>query len=150
MKLMAASFTLISALILLGAAYSGYAENGRITSTHTIGYVDKFAAAPPEGLTLEQAEEQGRLATAGLEALVGVVLVFATVMLCGPAEKKAVIATEYDLRGRRTPSLGSDEVRVAITASMVQRSRPQARLSPSGRVRIEELRAAKRPLAKTS
>ncbi|ADW67670.1 hypothetical protein [Granulicella tundricola] len=150
MKLMAASFTLISAFILLGAAYSGYAENARINSTHTAGYADKFAPQASEGLTMDQAEEQGRLATAGLEGLVGLVLVFATVMLCGPAEKRVAAPTEYDLRGRRTPAVGSEEIRVAITASMIQRSRPQARLSPSGRVRIEELRAAKRDFARSS
>jgi hypothetical protein len=147
MRLIAAIATLLFALFLLGAAYSGYTENAKIVTTRAAGYEDKFAPRTTDGPTIEQAEEQGRLAIAGLEGLLGIVLIFAAVVLCSPVEPRQIVS-EYDLRGRRTPSAASHELsiqkpRPSVMASLIQRSRPRDPLARSGRVRIEELRQAK-------
>jgi hypothetical protein len=142
MRLIAAIATLLFALFLLGSAYSGYTENAKIVATRAAGYEDKFAPHTTDGPTIEQAEEQGRLAIAGLEGLLGIVLIFAAVVLCSPVEPRQ-ITSEYDLRGRRTPSVASQEPRPSIMASLIQRSRPRDPLTRSGRARIEELRQAR-------
>jgi hypothetical protein len=149
MRLIAAIATLLFALFLLGAAYSGYTENAKIATTRAAGYEDKFAPHTTDGPTIEQAQEQGRLAIAGLEGLLGIVLVFAAVVLCSPVEPRQ-ITSEYDLRGRRTPSVASQEPRPSIMASLIQRSRPRDPLARSGRVRIEELRQVKAGSAASS
>jgi hypothetical protein len=157
MKFTAAILTLISALLLLGLAHHGYTENARIhAENQTIRRagsrnIGPLATTDPNAdgnwQAIDQAEEQGRLATAGLEGFVGVVLLFIAVALCGPANANPPIASsEYNLRGRFEREAANGTAQRNSSDSQSQ-SRADARSQPhtirSGRIRAEELRKPK-------
>jgi hypothetical protein len=128
MRLLVAIGTLLCALFLLGSAYAGYVENGLINAAHAGSRVDKFYSPRTDGSPIEQAEEQGRLTIAGLEGIVGAVLLFTAVFLCGPADAHHT-TSEYNLRGRGAPA-------------GVSQSNSNDSLSRSARRRVEEVRQA--------
>jgi hypothetical protein len=149
MKFAAAILTLIAGLLLLGLARQGYLDNARLhaeslgidrSNAHNIGRNPiPYTPRPSESWqAIDQAEEQGRLATAGVEGFLGLVLLFAAVGLCGPTAPKPTLASsEYNLRDR--PGLRDRPDR------QVEPLRPDSNPSSirSGRTRIEELRKPK-------